>query len=1078
MNKKSFIAAFLALSMAFGTVALSGCNVIKPEENGGGTTQQGSTQTPGTQTPGEENPGTQNPGTQTPGGEDPGTQNPGTQTPGGEEPGTQDPGTQTPGGEDPGTQNPPVTEIKVTSVTVSPASYNLTPGETRTPSVTVAPTDASNKIVTWSSSNTSVATVNALSGKISAQAAGTATIYATAADGSGVRGTCSVTVSPATVAVESVTLDATSKTVYVNDTFDLRATVMPADATNKTVSWSSSSTAVASVSNGRVTAKAKGTAVITATAGGKSATCTVTVQEKPVVVTTYTVTFYSDDKVVDTKTVESGKLVSAPTSLTKTGYYISGWAQGSLAGANYNFSTAVTGDIELYAKWEQVTSGLTYSYAGNECAAFEWNDGNPSAAKVEYKLSSASSYTTVDSALVRAASKAGSARVDIVGLKKNTNYDFKITDSTGKALKVSNMTINAYDRSGYAHFKNTSGVGAYNDDGTLKTGAKVYYVTEETKNNIDGKGNSIAEFLSSLSKSSPVTVLRVVGKVKCPQYLSENNLDKSITDINGIIRKEQTADSYWNMIDITEAKNVTLEGIGEDATIFQFGFTWKKCQSVEVRNLTFTDYPEDACSFEGSTSSPASYKYFWLHHSVFNIGKNGWDRTDEQDKGEGDGASDLKGVSNVTFSYLQYNNCHKTGLVGGGDTHKTCNVTFHHNYYNGNNQRLPLGRQANMHMYNNYYNKSTMYSISLRANAYALIEYNYFDNSIGKITVEVRNSDSVKNYGCGKLWNNEFVGKKGFSQPEGGSYIVEVSSRTQAVANTNTFNPSFDTDSSYFYYDETSQSSDVTDLITDLSQIPDLIPKLAGVMKHSGTAGSGGSGEGGGDSGEIVDPPAPEVTVPTYEELKQNADVVFKSEFTGMTGNLAAYGGSFGGTAGVYSNWEAGKGSGSAATHYALYEGDMVKQVSPKDGITGTMLDFGDLTGKTVVEGYFDVTLYDGNTVISANSMTFAQFIGTDSVKTNNEVIGLRAESDLLKYRIDGASALTAPVNSVAMEAKTYTVYFKYDSANRTFTVYIDGTLFIENTNTDITSLVGIKFMSGNGNTKTVAVDNVVVCAS
>lgn len=91
-----------------------------------------------------------------------------------------------------------------------------------------------------------------------------------------------------TVAVESVTLNKTELTLEVGDEETLTATVAPNNATNKTITWSSDNTAVATVANGKVTAVAAGTATITATADGKSATCTVTVNA-PVTVD-YTVT--------------------------------------------------------------------------------------------------------------------------------------------------------------------------------------------------------------------------------------------------------------------------------------------------------------------------------------------------------------------------------------------------------------------------------------------------------------------------------------------------------------------------------------------------------------------------------------------------------------------------------------------------------------------------------------------------------------------------------------------------------------------------------------------------------------------
>ena len=79
--------------------------------------------------------------------------------------------------------------------------------------------------------------------------------------------------------------------------------------------------------------------------------------------------------------------------------------------------------------------------------------------------------------------------------------------------------------------------------------------------------------------------------------------------------KNNEFDSYYNMIDISNANNLTIEGVGTDATINQFGFTFKKSSYIEVRNLTFTNNPEDACSFEGDTKNPTLYGYYFVHHN-------------------------------------------------------------------------------------------------------------------------------------------------------------------------------------------------------------------------------------------------------------------------------------------------------------------------------------------------------------------------------------------------------------------------------------------------------------------------------
>jgi uncharacterized protein YjdB len=163
-----------------------------------------------------------------------------------------------------------------TSVTLNKSNTTINVGGTETLTATVKPDNADNKSVTWTSSNTGVATVNS-SGVVTAKAKGTATITATTVAG-GLQATCAVTVLQQPT---SVTLNKSGTTLYVGDSETLIATVKPDNANNKSVTWSSSNSAVASVdANGRITAKGAGKATITATTvvSGKAASCSVTVK--------------------------------------------------------------------------------------------------------------------------------------------------------------------------------------------------------------------------------------------------------------------------------------------------------------------------------------------------------------------------------------------------------------------------------------------------------------------------------------------------------------------------------------------------------------------------------------------------------------------------------------------------------------------------------------------------------------------------------------------------------------------------------------------------------------------------------
>lgn len=175
----------------------------------------------------------------------------------------------------------PQTEIAVESVSVTPTSMELTVGDTHSITATVSPSDATNKAISWKSSDSGIASV--ADGKVTAVAPGNATITVTTTDG-GKTATCAVKVNAKPVPVSSVSLSEKELKLVVGDKATLTATVLPEDATDKSYTWSSSDDKIATVKDGEVEAIAPGKATITVTTtnGGKTATCEVTV-EAPVV---------------------------------------------------------------------------------------------------------------------------------------------------------------------------------------------------------------------------------------------------------------------------------------------------------------------------------------------------------------------------------------------------------------------------------------------------------------------------------------------------------------------------------------------------------------------------------------------------------------------------------------------------------------------------------------------------------------------------------------------------------------------------------------------------------------------------
>ncbi len=169
--------------------------------------------------------------------------------------------------------------VHVTSVSITNKISSLYVGDTYTFNTTVLPNNASDKSVSYSSSNDKIATISD-AGVINALAAGSVTFTVKSTDGNKTD-TCSLTVlkKDTTVNVTGVTLDKTSETLYVGDTLTLNATISPSNATNKSVIWSSSYASVASVNDGVVSAKGVGNTTITVITkdGNKTATCSVTV---------------------------------------------------------------------------------------------------------------------------------------------------------------------------------------------------------------------------------------------------------------------------------------------------------------------------------------------------------------------------------------------------------------------------------------------------------------------------------------------------------------------------------------------------------------------------------------------------------------------------------------------------------------------------------------------------------------------------------------------------------------------------------------------------------------------------------
>ena len=454
--------------------------------------------------------------------------------------------------------------------------------------------------------------------------------------------------------------------------------------------------------------------------------------------------------------------------------------------------------------------------------------------KVTYNAAGSNSVTAVPSELIRTVN--GATRVDIVGVSAGT-YDINLSIG-GTNFTLGDIEVEAYDRSGYAHFDPdapndmyANGIGAYENDGTLKDGALVIYLTEENKNDISNsayvydeetdsytkaditkyfhpKGEqytstqtnttyttsySIGYFLNNRMYNTSTTgnpgtanggintygikaacddygavVVRVMGKVNAEISGSMDSAIDGLTAYNstdnaGTGAPGEKGDN-GRMVRIVDAYNLTIEGIGEDASIYGWGFHFiankgeqseygvHGGESFEVRNLTFDHYPEDAIGMEGQGDDiTVPVQRCWIHNNVFKPGYAS--NPTEGDKAEGDGSCDFKRGYYYTFSYNYLEGCHKTNLIGASDSCKQYNITFHHNWWRNCGSRIPLTRQANVHYYNNYisvdadYEGEISYVMSPRASCYIFAEGNYFDGCKNIIS---------GSGGTVKFWNNTF----------------------------------------------------------------------------------------------------------------------------------------------------------------------------------------------------------------------------------------------------------------------------------------------------------------------------------
>ena len=342
-------------------------------------------------------------------------------------------------------------------------------------------------------------------------------------------------------------------------------------------------------------------------------------------------------------------------------------------------------------------------------------------------------YVRLDAPLVRDYGTYG--RADALGLKAG-EYQFEVTamDAGGNAIQgetgeTAPIVVRAHDHGGFAHL-NYKGIGAYNDDGTLKSGAKVLYVTSATAKTVTcdvvTKSNGVAQTFTGLQAildarqkgydTTPLAI-RMVGTIEAA------DMDKFSSSAEGFQLKGKNAHAEMN---------ITLEGVGCDAAIRGFGILLRNCKSVELRNFAVMLCMDDCISIDTDNS------HCWVHHIDFFYGQTGGD----SDQAKGDGSLDCKGDSKyMTFSYNRFWDCGKMALCGMTGESGENFITYHHNWFDHSDSRHPRVRTMTVHVYNNYFDGVAKYGVGATMGSNVFVESNYFRHVNKPMLISKQGSD-------------------------------------------------------------------------------------------------------------------------------------------------------------------------------------------------------------------------------------------------------------------------------------------------------------------------------------------------
>lgn len=401
-----------------------------------------------------------------------------------------------------------------------------------------------------------------------------------------------------------------------------------------------------------------------------------------------------------------------------------------------------------------------------ESAYIKWNPAAGADSYNVYYTGGGLTDKKIDTQLIR--SYGSYFRADVLGLAAG-NYTLKVVPVTGGIEgtgTVSNpITVLAHDRTGFA-YRGGRLPGAYNFDGTLKTGAVVVYITQNTKNTVSlvvtgANANpciGLQNILDGFKKGSdnrPLAV-RMIG---------------NITDLSNMLGGDIVIENKNNV-----NSSITMEGVGSDAYANGWGVRVKNASNVEIRNLGFmlTNASEG-----DNVGLQQGNDHIWVHHNDMFYGDAGGDA----DQGKGDGALDAKKSTDVTFSYNHFWDSGKSNLLGLSEgAAPDLYITYHHNWYDHSDSRHPRVRYYSAHVYNNYYDGNSKYGSGSTLGSSLFMEGNYFRNCKYPMLTSQQGTDTFNGAvgtfsgeagGTIKAFNNTIIGAQRFVPYDATNFPVE-----------------------------------------------------------------------------------------------------------------------------------------------------------------------------------------------------------------------------------------------------------------------------------------------------------------